>query len=184
MISPTSIKNDGVLKNIIKVLNRIPVWLNPLQELLKHNALEHITFTGAIHHNKAREFLASCDAFLSPTQPNQDGTRFFGSPTKIFEYLSIGKPIIASDLEQLSEILSPSFKKQDLKNTLSINDQIGFLLPPHEVSSFVEAACLLMHLHDSDLLKMGNNARKKVVEHYTWDIHVMNMQKFIQNQQT
>ncbi len=159
---------DGVLKKYLEI------------ELQKqHITLDNVTFTGAIPHHKAKEFLAACDAFLSPTQPNADGTRFFGSPTKIFEYLSMGKPIIASDLEQLSEIINPAFKIENFNNAITVNHEIGFMMHPENVEHFIQAACLLSNLSESDLQKMRTNARKKALENYTWNQHTQNIQQFI-----
>ena len=49
--------------------------------------------------------MAACDLLASPHVPNSDGTPFFGSPTKLFEYMAMGKGIIASDLDQIGEVL-------------------------------------------------------------------------------
>ena len=159
---------DGVLKKFL------------VTELHNKN-ITAVTFTGAIAHNHAKEYLAACDAFLSPTQPNNDGTRFFGSPTKIFEYLSMAKPIIASNLEQLSEIISPAFTESNLSQPLIVNEEVGILLPPTNVGHFVTAACIIANLPPQNIQKLGINARKKALKEYTWNIHVKNIQKFISN---
>lgn len=64
-----------------------------------------VIFPGQIPQEEGPEYLAACDVLLSPHVPNPDGTKFFGSPTKLFEYMAMGKPIIASSLEQIGEIL-------------------------------------------------------------------------------
>ena len=51
------------------------------------------------------EYLSVCDILLSPQVQNSDGTEFFGSPTKIFEYMAMGKAIISSNMAQMAEIL-------------------------------------------------------------------------------
>ena len=49
--------------------------------------------------------LAASDVLLSPHVPNPDGTPFFGSPTKLFEYMAMAKPIVASELDQIGWVL-------------------------------------------------------------------------------
>ncbi len=133
----------------------------------------HVTCTGLIPQHKSREYLAACDAFLCPTQPNPDGSPFFGSPTKIFEYLSMGKPIIASNLDQVSELIYPAFNLQNLdENTAHITNQVGFAIPATDKNAFIKAACLLIDFQEQDQLKMGECARKKATEQHDWQHHV------------
>lgn len=140
-----------------------------------------ITCTGLISHHEAKKYLACCDAFLSPTQPNTDGTPFFGSPTKLFEYLSMAKPIIASDLDQVAEIIHPAFIPFDLDKLLQITDEVGFVVAPTETQQFIKAACKLVDLPIEDRKKMGENARSKALKNYDWNMHVEKIFLHIQN---
>ncbi len=153
---------DGVLKEGFE---------KKMQEL---GLSEHVTFTGKIMQDKAPEYLAICDVFLCPTQPNADGTRFFGSPTKLFEYMSMAKPIIASDLEQLSQVLNPAVRAKDIheQGCPQVTNQVGFLVDPWDVRGFVDTALACMQMPKEGRIKMGMNARKKVLEQYTWQQHV------------
>src|SRR5205814_1757322 len=63
------------------------------------------TLTGLIAQSEAPAHLAATDILVSPHVPNPDGTPFFGSPTKLFEYMAMGKAILASNLEQIGDVL-------------------------------------------------------------------------------
>lgn len=161
----------AVDKNLHFLLIGDGVLRKQLEGLLFQKRIEHaVTFTGVIPQEKAPYYLAQCDIFLCPTQPNIDGTRFFGSPTKLFEYMSMSKPIIASDLEQVAEIISPAVK--DLSKQIIITDQVGILVDPLDVQGFIDACLLCVNMPESDRKKMGDNARKKAVDQYTWRSHV------------
>lgn len=162
---------DGSLKALLE---------SNLQEYIKNGS---VVLTGKIEQHKAPEYLAACDAFLCPTAPNADGTRFFGSPTKLFEYMSMAKPVIASDLEQLSEVLAPGFKisEHTAAIKLSVRSEVGILVPPLDVQGFVKACELCLSMSEADRKKLGENAREKVLAQYTWSKHVERIMEHFKN---
>ncbi|MEK7524331.1 MAG: glycosyltransferase family 4 protein [Patescibacteria group bacterium] len=112
------------------------------------------TLTGTIPHDESPQYLAACDILASPHVPNVDGTRFFGSPTKLFEYMAMGKAIVASNLEQIGTVLE--------------DEKTALLTKPGDIHDFVKAVIRL--IPDSEFRKkLGENARKEVVQKYTWD---------------
>jgi glycosyltransferase involved in cell wall biosynthesis len=148
---------------------------NSLEQAVKQYIdVGQVILTGKVDQHLAPEYLSACDAFLCPTQPNADGTRFFGSPTKLFEYMSMAKPVIASDLEQLAEVLTPAIKvsKKSCVANLSIKNQKGLLVSPLDVQKFVKACELCLHMSEDQREKLGENARATILQKYTWKKHV------------
>ncbi len=153
-----------------------PLCADLKKKLHDIKAEEYVTFTGILPNHKARSYLAACDAFLSPTQENPDGSRFFGSPTKMFEYMSLGKPIIASDLEQLSELLYPAVRTE---NDIVPADAAGFLVAPRDSNGFVKSAERVMSM-SNEMQAVGENARLRAKKYYTWVSHVERISDFSQ----
>jgi glycosyltransferase involved in cell wall biosynthesis len=100
--------------------------------------------------------MAACDILVSPHVPNPDGTPFFGSPTKLFEYMAMGKGIVASDLDQIGEVLE--------------HDRTAWLVKPGDVNSLMHGLKVLI---DSPELRerLGETARKKAIAKHTWKEH-------------
>ncbi len=117
---------------------------------------ENVSLTGLIPHNEGPTYLAACDILVSPHVPNSDGSPFFGSPTKLFEYMAIGKPIVASDLDQIGEILK--------------HDETAHLVTPGDSNALCEG---LKHMieNPSSWEKMGQLARQECLNKYTWKSH-------------
>ena len=112
--------------------------------------------TGTIPQYQGPEYLAACDILVSPHVANADGSRFFGSPTKLFEYMAMGKPIVASDLEQIGQILK--------------HREHAWLVPPGNVKLLAQG--IKNVLNNPDLARLlAANARRHVCQHYTWKEH-------------
>lgn len=125
--------------------------------VFESGAADKVIFTGFVDRKIMPEYLAAGDILISPQVPNPDGTPFFGSPTKLFEYMSMGKAIVASDLDQIGALLT---HKED-----------AILVPPGDANKLAEAILLLAE--DSNLRdSLGNQARRVAMNKYSWDNHV------------
>lgn len=126
------------------------------EQLASHRGLrngEDIVWTGTIAAENAPALLAAADVLLTPTLANPDGSAFFGSPTKLFEYMAMGKAIVASDIAQLGEILR--------------NDHTALLAPPGDVDALSQ--CIERCFSDPALrARLGAQARADVLAHHTW----------------
>jgi glycosyltransferase involved in cell wall biosynthesis len=112
-----------------------------------------VIFTGPVPREKVVEYLDAADILVSPHIPMPDGSRFFGSPTKIFEYMAMGKGIIASRLEQLGEVLE--------------HDRTAWLVKPGSVEELAEAI-LQLALDSEKREALGSAARRAAVERHSW----------------
>lgn len=77
--------------------------------------LANIEFTGMVPHARVPELLAKADILLAPYGRNvivSDGrieVAKWMSPLKLFEYMALARPIVASDLPVLREVLDDGF---------------------------------------------------------------------------
>lgn len=126
---------------------------------------DQVICTGSVHQQESPALLKCCDAFLSPHIKNPDGTKFFGSPTKLFEYMACAKPIIASDLDQIGEILT--------------HKETGWMCTPDDIEDLSDA---MYQVYEDENLqdRLGKNARELVEESYSWDSHVSQILKRIE----
>jgi len=136
------------------------------ERLSKWNVLEFCSLTGLINQKKGPEYMAACDILVSPHVPNPDGTSFFGSPTKLFEYMAMGKGIVASRLDQIDLILEHN------KNAIMVE--------PGCPISLMKGLKVL--IEDPSLReKLGKAARDKVIQTYTWKHHTRKIIKKIKD---
>ncbi|HSB33189.1 MAG TPA: glycosyltransferase, partial [Nitrospirota bacterium] len=112
--------------------------------------------TGRIPQEEGPAHLAACDILASPHVPNPDGTPFFGSPTKLFEYMAMGKGIVASDLDQIGEILK--------------HEKTAWMVRPGDPESLMLGMKMLVD-HPELRDRLGKAAREEVVAKYTWKEH-------------
>jgi glycosyltransferase involved in cell wall biosynthesis/O-antigen/teichoic acid export membrane protein len=114
---------------------------------------ERVRFPGALPHGEALRTLAPCDVLVSPHVPIP-GQPFFGSPTKLFEYMALGRPIVASRLGQLAEVLE--------------DGRTAVLVEPGDPSALAEGVRRVLARHDrGESLAAG--ARAEAARAHTWD---------------
>jgi glycosyltransferase involved in cell wall biosynthesis len=122
-------------------------------ELKHHVATRRVVFTGPVSPELVPRLLDAADILLAPTVPMPGGKRFFGSPSKLFEYMAMSKAIVASDLEQLGAVLD--------------HGETAWLVPAgvHEAL----AGAIEVLAGDPELReRLGSHARTAAAEKHTW----------------
>jgi glycosyltransferase involved in cell wall biosynthesis len=112
-----------------------------------------VVFTGSVTQEKVVEFMDASDILVSPHIPSPDGSRFFGSPTKLFEYMAMGKGIVASRLEQIGEVLE--------------HERTALLVTPGDAEELANAI-LQLALDPKKRAALGSAARRAAIEHHSW----------------
>lgn len=120
--------------------------------------LTNIRFHGFVPPGITGRYLAAFDVLLAPNQKqvivygNTDIGKYT-SPLKIFEYMLAGKPIIASDIAVLKEVLR--------------HDANSLLCDPGDVTQWVDA---LTKLRSSETLRMrlADTAKADALHSWTW----------------
>ena len=130
--------------------------------LEEHQVLDRVIMPGMISQSEGPAYLACCDILTSPHVPNIDNTRFFGSPTKLFEYMAMGKAIVASNLEQIGQVLD--------------HGHSGYLVSPGDVDEFTEALSRLARAPEMRK-RLGAASRNIAVKEFTWQQHTQRILK-------
>lgn len=75
-------------------------------------------------------------------------------PTKLFEYMAFGLPVVASDLPTIRPFVEEA--------------QCGILVPPSDISGLA-AAMEYIFAHPAQAQQLGENGRRAVLDHYNWE---------------
>lgn len=145
-----------------------------VDQLVRDNLLQkYVVWPGLVEQPEAPAYLSVMDILLSPHVQNPDGSKFFGSPTKLFEYMSIARPIIASRLEQIGKVLSPALSAAALPADDPGPDsaELAVLAEPGNGRELATAIQFMVERSAwRDVL--ARNARQEVLRKYQWSHHV------------
>lgn len=147
------------------------------ESIRKYGLESRVICTGRVAHARGAELLGTCDIYASPHSSHMVDSRFFGSPTKLFEYMAMGGGIVGSDLEQIGEVLSPAIHVANLTEAFEITRERSILCKPGDVGEFVEAVVFLTR-HPEIAAKLGQNARIAAEQEYSWRNHVARLWQF------
>ena len=112
---------------------------------------DRVKFMGYVNHSKIPEIISIADVVVAPFK--ELGMTFFGSAIKVFEYLSAGKPIVATKIGQIAEVLK--------------DQHTALLVTPGHIEELANAIIRLAR--DEQLRSyLAKNARIEA-QKYSWD---------------
>ena len=141
-----------------------PEELPRIEKLVREPGNERVRLVGYVPPVHIPTYLAAADVLALPNSAKTSVSRFYTSPLKLFEYMAAERPIIASDLPALREIIT--------------HEETAILVPPDDASAF--AAAVERLCADAALARrLAANARHAVADH-TWDHRATRILKFVQ----
>jgi glycosyltransferase involved in cell wall biosynthesis len=127
--------------------------LGRVQARVRHLGLTpRVHFTGLVHPADVRAQLAGATMLVLPNARTAISERYT-SPLKLFEYLAMGRPIVASDLPSLREVLT--------------HGETALLVPPGDPQAL--AGALLRVASDRALSAALGRASLTLAADFTWD---------------
>jgi glycosyltransferase involved in cell wall biosynthesis len=136
---------------LLVVGNCSPVQL--LDEMKSRDRGGRMRYLGYKGRKEIGELLTSTRAGIVTLQPRQNYVYSF--PTKLFEYMSAGLPVIASDFPVVKEIVDA--------------DKLGLLVDPTDPVAIAHAMDWILD-HPEEARAMGERGRKAVLNRYNWGI--------------
>ncbi len=136
------------------------VLRDDLEKLAKSLGIESdFIITGRVDHSEVPDYINLFDVAIIPNSNE------YRSPIKLFEYMAMGRVIVAPDQPPVLSVLE--------------DGKTGFIFKngdADDLYSKINAALV------SDIVsqEIGVNARKTVLEKYTWDIHATSILQFIE----
>jgi glycosyltransferase involved in cell wall biosynthesis len=134
------IVGDGVMK---------PELLKLSRELGVEN---RFIFTGVVAYDHVPFYINASDICVAPFIVARNA-KIGLSPLKLYEYMACKKPVVASDISGVSDVLKAS--------------EGGFAVVPENPSALAEAILKLLESPDSRI-KLGSKGLSYVTENYSW----------------
>ncbi len=95
----------------------------------KAEKLKNVIIVGHKPHGEIAHWLKAADVLILPNSEKYVISKYWTSPMKLFEYMASGRPIVASDLPSLREILNHNnakFAKPDNPESFARAIQLAF----------------------------------------------------------
>ncbi len=149
---------------IFVVVGGTPRDLEEYAKEVKKNNLSNIILTGHKLRNEVPKFLLSSDILLLPNLSVDQENIYFTSPIKMFEYMATGRPIVASDLPSIREILNKhNAILVEAGQPIKLEEGIGRIV------------------NDKNLAAHISQQAKSDATKYSWEIRARNILHFIQD---
>ena len=130
----------------------------------KFSVQEQVKFYPMVSYDEIPSYIALSDVGIYPLPP-KDAWWYVSAPLKTLEYLSIGKPIIVTNIPFHKRI----FEKGECGVILDTNT-------PKDLASAIR----YLYENKEKLSNMGKKGREIVEKYYTWEHQALNLERFLQ----
>jgi glycosyltransferase involved in cell wall biosynthesis len=120
---------------------------------------QRVIFTGQVPYSELPGYLGLCDVLVAPFSPKRDVQRaavferygLWWCPLKLFEYMAMGKPVVASEVGVIPEYIRGAGLLYPEGDTPALSDRLGEILADEGLRR-----------------RLGAAGRKLVEERYNW----------------
>ncbi|GAC1558096.1 MAG: glycosyltransferase family 4 protein [Herpetosiphon sp.] len=124
-------------------------------------------WAGNLPHAAVPPFLRRADVGVAPfntrAHPALRAAGFYWSPLKIYEYMAVGLPVITTRIPPLDTIIRPGIE--------------GALFDEGDTTGL--AAAIAAVVTSPRRATMGTAARRRVEEHYSWQVHCRALERIL-----
>lgn len=140
---------NGEIKDVVLVIVGDGSWALVVKEYVKKNQLKNVIFTGRVPYTELPHYHSIADVLVIPHVRRIDSELQF--PSKLLGCLASGKPIVASNLKAIVDVVGDN----------------AILVEPENSHAFAEG--ILTLLNNEELAKrMGENG-KEIIYDYSWE---------------
>jgi len=159
------LKREGVYVGLVIVGEG--AYREDLTELAeKLNLAEQVAFVGQVPREDVPKHIAGFDFGYSGQVILNEGLlgKMYHSPLKLYEYLAMGKPVIASAYEDAEKVVR--------------NGETGFLFKSGDHES-LKVAIIAAINQQAQWAEMSKMARSEIVQHHSWKTRVARLSKYL-----
>ena len=122
-------------------------------EVEQYKGWERVTFKGWVSRSEVQHILGNSRVGVITRHPIE--RHLTAMPTKLFEYMAAGLPVVASDLPTIRPIVE--------------THRCGLLVDPLDTEEIARALSYLLE-HPAEAKEMGQRGYEAVRDHYSWDV--------------
>lgn len=130
-------------------------------ERLAHavNISDRVRFVGRVAPDQVPNYIAGFDLAYSGQVPLAVG-QMYHSPLKLYEYMAMGKPVIASSFTDARRLVGAG--------------ETGYLFQPGDVED-LKRVLRRAYAEREEWPRMGEQARRKVIKEHSWEARISEM---------
>jgi len=132
------------------------------RKIIEDKKLKNIVFFGFKNKKIIPQYLQSADIMLLPNVPVSAESSEYTSPIKLFEYMASGRPIVASNLPSIREVL---------------DEETAFFCQPGNAEDLNKK--ITQVLNDLVNAHLKADAAREKVREYTWEKRAGRILKFV-----